>query len=288
MSPRLLGFFAHPDDESFGPGATLAKYAQEGAEVHICIMTDGAAGSRSNATRRFGDCDTLSCERAYELACAVGKLGATLHQFSYADSGMEGAPENKNPDSLYQAELDQVARDVARLVRHVKPHVIITHDPTGGYFHPDHIKTNHAVQRAMPRVNDPQAYPELLAEGLDPWQPQRLYYTVNPRSSLNWFIWLLRLRGEDPTAFGQNHDIDLTKLGVPNEDVHVKLNIAPYLPIKEAAGACHETQGGAGGPSRQLPRFLQRWLERFEHFQQAYPPNATRHRDLFEGVDTDQ
>ncbi|GAP61938.1 hypothetical protein ARMA_0361 [Ardenticatena maritima] len=281
---RLLGIFAHPDDESFGPGATLAKYAREGVDVHVCIVTDGAAGTWDPQAADEAEHASLAEVRRRELECACRALGATLHQFGYRDSGMEGAPDNKHPDSLYQADLDEVAHDIVRLVREVRPHVIITHDPTGGYFHPDHIKVNHAVQRAWARMGDPDAYRDLLAEGYEPWQPARLYYTVIPRSRIKWFIRILRLRGQDPRRFGRNGDIDLTRLGVPDDEIHVRLYVEPYLDVKEQASACHRSQGG-GGAARWLPRWFQRRSMRYDFYVQAQPPNATPHDDLFAGLD---
>nr|WP_290665196.1 PIG-L family deacetylase [Ardenticatena sp.] len=277
---RLLGIFAHPDDESFGPGATLAKYAREGVDVHVCIVTDGAAGTWDPEAADESEHHDLAKVRRQELECACRELGATLHQLGYRDSGMEGAPDNKHPDSLYQADLDEVARDIVRLVREIRPHVIITHDPTGGYFHPDHIKVNHAVQRAWARMGDPDAYPALLAEGYEPWQPARLYYTVIPRSRIKWFIRILRLRGQDPRRFGRNGDIDLTRLGVPDDQIHVRLYVEPYLDVKERASACHRSQGG-GGAARWLPRWLRRRSMRYDFYVQAQPPNAHPHDDLF-------
>ncbi|MDQ7028715.1 MAG: PIG-L family deacetylase, partial [Ardenticatenia bacterium] len=113
---KLLGIFAHPDDESFGPGGTLAKYAREGVEVHVCTVTDGAAGS-SAPDVRVPDGETLAQLRLRELECACKELGAHLHILGYRDSGMEGSPDNRHPASLYQADLDTVAEDVVRIMR---------------------------------------------------------------------------------------------------------------------------------------------------------------------------
>lgn len=281
---RLLAIFAHPDDESFGPGGTLAKYASEGDGVHVCIVTDGAAGSYEPDVVNDDEVDRLADRRLEELQCACETLGVRLHTLGYRDSGMEGAPDNKHPASLYQADLDDVARDVVRVVRDVRPHVILTHDPTGGYFHPDHIKVNHAVRRALPRMPDPDAYPLLRAEGYRPWRPARVYYSVTPKSRVKWFVWILRLKGEDPTRVGRNNDVDITKVGVEDEEIHVTLNVWDYLDAKEAAGKCHASQGG-GGAQRLLPGFLRKWAMRHEHFSQAYPEPARKHNDFFEGLD---
>jgi len=281
--PRLLAVFAHPDDESFGPGGTLAKYAREGVDVHVCIMTDGASGSYDPDVVQGEEAAKLAAIRRHELECAAAVLGVHLHTFHYRDSGMEGAADNRHPESLYQADLDDVARDVASVIREVRPHVVITHDPTGGYFHPDHIKVNHAVLRAFDRAGDPEAYPELLAAGLHPWLPARLYYVVISRAYLRWFILMLRLRGKNPRRYGRNQDVDLTQVGVPNKMIHVRLDVSPYVTVKREASACHKSQGG-GGAQRTLPRFLRQRALRYEYFIQAYPPGARRHKDLFEGL----
>ena len=281
---RLLGVFAHPDDESFGPGATLARYAREGVQVHVCTVTDGGAGGQSESVAGQGD-SALIQQRLEELLCACRVLGAEPHtrqhgwRRGYADSGMAGSPENQNPASLYQADLDDVALDMVRVMRQVRPHVIITHDPSGGYSHPDHIKVNRAVVRAMEDVNDASVCPELA-----PWMPDRLYYTAVPRSWLKWFIWLLRLAGRDPSRFGQNADIDLTRIGVPDDEIHVKLDVGAYLPIKEEASACHRSQGGGTMLRSVLPGFLRRRIMRYEHYVQAWPQGAQRHDSLFEGL----
>lgn len=280
---RLLAIFAHPDDESFGPGGTLARYADTGVEVHLCILTDGAAGAYdvSLAPARGGA--SLADLRRQELDCACQVLGVHLHTLNYRDSGMEGAPDNKHPASLYQADLDDVARDLISIMWGTRPQVVITHDPTGGSRHPDHIKVNRAVRRAWEMIMGIEPLVALQAEGLSPWQPLRLYYTAIPRSGLKYFIFIQRLLGRDPRRFGQNRDIDLTQFGVPDEQIHVRLDIGPYLSLKEQASACHQSQGG-GGAQRVLPTFLRRRFMRHEFFIQAEPPDAGPHHDLFEGL----
>ena len=78
MAPKrvLLGIFAHPDDESFGPGATLARYAAEGADVHVVIATDGIAGSVEDPAHVSGH-ETLAQVRSAELSRAAVALGVT-------------------------------------------------------------------------------------------------------------------------------------------------------------------------------------------------------------------
>jgi LmbE family N-acetylglucosaminyl deacetylase len=279
----LLAILAHPDDESFGIGGTLARYVRQGVEVHLCTVTDGAAGAYDENMGRAGETPSLARLRREELECACQVLGVHLHTMDYRDSGMQGTPDNQHPDSLYQADLDDVAHRLVRIVSQTRPHVVITHDATGGYFHPDHIKVHQAVRRAWARLANAEAPSPLGAEGYDAWQPQRLYASAIPRSALKWLIFMVRLRGQDARRFGQNHDVDLTRVGIPDQEIQVRLDVGRYVRVKEEASACHRSQGGAGA-QRWLPAFLRRRFMRYEFLVQLEPPGAGPHRDLFEGL----
>lgn len=282
---RLLAAFAHPDDESFGPGGTLARYATEGVDVHILIMTDGAVGSVDSEAA--GEVEDLVAVRTKELREAVEVLGATLHQFHYRDSGMPGSEANQHPDCLLQAERSDVTGRVVRLIRELQPQVIVTHDPTGGYFHPDHITVNQIVTHAFQIADAPSAYPDQIEARLKPHKPQKLYYTALSRRFIKWAIRLLRMMGKDPTKFGRNGDIDLTRLGTPEEMIHAQIDVRTYLETKMQAGTAHRSQGGGPGFQRYLPDFVVRFLFGREAFIRAYPapvPDAPVEEDLFAGV----
>jgi mycothiol S-conjugate amidase len=286
--PVLLGLFAHPDDESFGPGGTLARYAAEGVALHVGTLTDGAAGT---ADPDCWDClegyEDLAQRRVAELRCAVDALGGQLHFMGYRDSGMAGDPANDHPDAFINQPLEEVAGRLTRLIREVRPDVIITHDDTGGYFHPDHIATHRAALAAFHAAADPARYPEQLAEGLAAYQVPALYASVIPRTYIRYFVWLARLSGHDPTRFGRNHDIDLTRVGKPADQIHARIDVRRYLPVKQRAGACHSSQGGGSGLSKRgsaslrdrLGFWLRRWFNNHESFQQLYPPPAGCCRD---------
>jgi mycothiol S-conjugate amidase len=279
MKRTLLAVLAHPDDESFGPGGTLAKYAAEGVDVHICITTDGVAGSveagYEEATK------DLVKVRAQELEQAVSILGATLHHLDYRDSGMQGDPANDHPDAFINADKDEVIGRIVRLIRGIKPQVIITNDKTGGYFHPDHIRCYETTTAAFHAAADPSQYPD---QGLETHQAQLLYYTALPRWRVKMFAWFLRLRGQDPTAVGRNKDIDLTLLGYPRESLHATIDFRPYWDIKMRASAAHASQGGAG-INGLLPAWLQKQLLVTDTYIRAYPPPPVGFRDydLFNG-----
>jgi LmbE family N-acetylglucosaminyl deacetylase len=278
-----LAILAHPDDESFGMGGALARYAREGVEVHVCIVTDGAAGENGQTTPE-GEAPPLARVRQEELECACQVLGVQLHRLDYRDSGMKGTPDNGHPDSLYQANLDDVARELTRIICRIRPQVVITHDATGGYFHPDHIKVHQAVRRAWARLEGNKAGSTWEAEDYGAWRPSRLYGIATPRSALKWFVLFMRLLGRDPARFGQNQDVDLTQVGIPDDQIQVRLDVGPYVPVKEQASACHQSQGG-GGVQRWLPGFMRRRFMRYEFFVQLEPPGAGPHSDLFEGLD---
>ncbi|RME44305.1 MAG: GlcNAc-PI de-N-acetylase [Chloroflexi bacterium] len=268
--PVLLGVFAHPDDESFGPGGTLAKYAREGVDVHVCILTDGAAGEVDPAMLARSGCSSLAELRARELACACRVLGVSLHQLDYGDSGMDGKAGNGIRPNLASTPVEEVAQELARLILALRPQVILTHGPTGEYFHPDHIHVHRAVIKALEN-DEVAALPEL-----------RVYSSAIPAATMRWAILLLRLFGRDPTRFGENGDIDLTRVGTPDHEITVRLDVKPYYEIKRQASSCHASQGGGGGfGARWIPGFVLRALNRYEHFVQIAPPASEQYATLF-------
>ncbi len=278
MKKRLLAVLAHPDDESFGPGGTFARYADEGVDVHICIATDGAAGSvvEAFADRR----EELATVRTEELKTAVSTLGATLHTLGYRDSGYINDPANEHPAAFIQSNQEEAICRVVKLIREIRPQIVITHDETGGYFHPDHIQCWRITTPAFHAAGDPTQYPEL---GLEPFQPERLYYTAFPNRWVKFFVFLARLRRQDPTKMGRNKDIDMTQLGVDPKKLHARIDYRKYWDIKRAASAAHASQGGGTGGSRRMPEWLQRRIMAWDSYMRAFPPvtDGFRERDLF-------
>lgn len=275
---RLLTILAHPDDESFGPGGTFAKYAAEGVEVHICIATDGAVGSIEEGMEHIRD--NLVAVRAAELEKAVTILGGILHRLDYRDSGMKGDPANNDPLAWIRSDDEEAIGRIVALIRTIRPQVIVTHDPTGGYYHPDHIRCCHVVTRAFFAAADPQQYSHLG----EPFQSGRLYYTAFSKTWTNFFSLILRLGGQDPTKIGRNRDIDVTRLGVSAERLHAKIDYARYWDQKERASAAHLSQGGGnGGPFRFVPSALRRYLFGNDTFIRAFPivPDGFREDNLF-------
>ena len=274
----LLAILAHPDDESFGPGGTLSFYAHGGVDVHIAIATDGAAGSMAEGHEVARE--ELAQVRGQELIAAVNILGGNLHTLGYRDSGMKGDPANEHPDAFINSDDSEAICKVVELIRTYRPQVIMTHDETGGYFHPDHIRCWEVTTAAFHAAGDPEQFPEL---NLPPHHPERLYYTAIPKSRINWFVRLQRLMGRDPERVGRNKDINLTKLGIPDEKIHAHIDIRPSWEIKREASAEHKTQGGGGAFFRFFPNWVNKQLFGKEMFMRAHPstPDGFRETSFF-------
>lgn len=281
---RMLVSFAHPDDESFGPGGTIALYAQRGVTVELICATNGDVGTvRPELMKGYDDVAQL---RQAELDCAVQALGIDhVHQLGYRDSGMPGSPDNKHKDALAAAPLAQVVEQVTGIIRQFKPQVIITFDPIGGYYHPDHIRMHEATLQAFHAAGDRSKFPD----GLEPHQAQKLYYHTFPRRWINLLVKVMPLLGMDPTRWGRNNDIDLTALTKHDFPIHASIDIGDGLEAKEMATACHASQSDDDGS----PGFLLTWLRRLsrqrEQFSRAYPPaeQGLVEHDLFAGVEID-
>jgi LmbE family N-acetylglucosaminyl deacetylase len=281
--PVLLAVLAHPDDESFGMGGTLALYAQRGVDTYLICATRGEAGE-VDASHLEGYEDKAA-RREVELRCAAEHLGLKEVFFlGYRDSGMEGSPENQNPSSLYQADVQEVALRIAQFVRRLRPDVLITFDPIGGYRHPDHIQCHLATVKAFELAADPNAL--LEGEALPPFRPAKLYFQTIPHQLMRLVVRMMPLFGRDPSKFGQNQDIDLRSIVAVDFPVHAVIDYRPVAALRDEASRCHASQGGGsltGGPL--IAQIRRRFMAR-ETFMRAYPEpvNGRVERDLFEGI----
>jgi LmbE family N-acetylglucosaminyl deacetylase len=280
----LLAVFAHPDDESFGPGGTLARYAREGVEVWLVCATDGNAGTVDAAM--LEGYKSTSQLRAAELCCAAQELGlAGVDWLGYRDSGMAGAAENAHMDSLFQAPDEQVTEQIVTSIRRHRPQVIICDNQFGGYGHPDHVKLHRATLAAFKLAGDPAYCPQAGP----PHQAQFVYHPAFSAGFMRALVRLMPLMGRDPRKFGRNHDIDLIAVLGWQTPAHVRIDTARYLDTKLAASACHRSQSGPGEMYARIPTWLRRRLLGVESFTQAIPaprPHGRRGRDLFRGAQT--
>lgn len=281
MTKTILAVLAHPDDESFGLGGTLALYASKGYDTYLVCATRGEVGTVDE--EHLNGYKDIAELRTDELMRAAKQLGLkNVFFLGYRDSGMPGMDENKHPDAQINHPIEEVAERIVQYIRELKPDIVLTFDPIGGYKHPDHIHIHQATLLAFEKSDDPSFYPEAGA----PFKPRALYYQVFPRWFLKWMTRLMSLTGKDPTKWGRNGDINLKELAEVEFPVHVRLDIRSVSEAKRQAGAQHASQGGVG-MRRGLMGFVSRVFGETEDYMRAYPPVPGRFRrkhDLFDGL----
>jgi N-acetyl-1-D-myo-inositol-2-amino-2-deoxy-alpha-D-glucopyranoside deacetylase len=164
MPLKLATVLAHPDDETFGTGGTLIRYAREGIEVHSLCLTEGEKGW-AGVDDKIVPRELVGPTRARELAEAGRRMGVTsVTCLRYPDSALAGV--NK----------DWVVRDIVRWLREIRPDVVIIWGPDGGYGHPDHIAAGARALKAIELAGVQRHEPELGAH----WHVKRCYRFVIP------------------------------------------------------------------------------------------------------------
>ena len=279
MTKTLLAVLAHPDDESFGLGGTLALYASRGYDVYCISATRGEAGMVDE--EHLNGFKDIAEKRTDELMRAAKELGLKdVFFLGYRDSGMPGSEDNQHPDAQINAPLEEVAGRVVKYIRSLKPEIVLTFDPIGGYKHPDHIHIHKATVLAFEKSDDPSFHPEAG----EPFKPRALYFQVFPKGFLRTAVRLLPLLGKDPTKFGRNGDINIKELAEVTFPIHVRLNVRPVSEAKHRASECHASQGG-GQMQHGLIGFVSRLFGENEDYMRAYPPvdgGFKRRVDLFD------
>jgi LmbE family N-acetylglucosaminyl deacetylase len=218
MKPAILSIFAHPDDEG-SCGGTLARYASAGLDAYVACATRGDGTDAKIQDASLATRETLGSVRSQELACACARLGIRPPIFlGFQDGDVDQVP------------LEDGARAVAGIIRQVRPLVVITHGPEGGYGHPDHIAVSAIVTRGFELASDPDA-----GLPLPPFAPAKLYYTAMPRSFLER---VPGFRDRRADIRGQT----LGFVGVPDEAITTEIEITAWMPQKLEALGCHRTQ----------------------------------------------
>ena len=279
MSKRtLLAVLAHPDDESFGMGGTLAYYASRGVEVHLICATRGEVGEA--APELLDGFKSVAELRESELRCAASHLGLTgVHFLDYRDSGMPGSPDNKHPQALAAQSVVAIAERIVHYMRELKPQVVVTFDPIGGYHHPDHI----AIQQATVHAFETAIKPDFTLRESTADLPQRLFFLVYPKRILKVAVAIMALLGKNPHKFGANGDIDVAAFAATEFPIHARIDIHSVLKKKEQAALCHASQGGGRMNGSPLAYIIRRFSSR-EAFMRAYPPPRPKEKvsnDLF-------
>lgn len=292
-SRRLLLVHAHPDDETIGTGAVMARYVAEGAHVTLVTCTLGEEGEilvPALAGLAAAEADQLGGYRLGELATAMQALGVTDHRIlggagRWRDSGMMGLKENDAARAFWRADLDEATRELVAVVREVRPQVLVTYDENGGYGHPDHIQAHRVAMAAVEAAADPAYAPETG----EPWQVAKVYWTAVPRSQLQRGIELMIESGET-NFFGVDSADDLPFV-LADELVSTAVDGRPWLPAKTAAMRAHASQISADGPFFALAEKVGEEAFGIEYFRlvRGRPGPADgpdgREADLFAGLD---
>jgi N-acetyl-1-D-myo-inositol-2-amino-2-deoxy-alpha-D-glucopyranoside deacetylase len=266
----LLLVHAHPDDETIGNGATMARYAAEGAAVTLLTCTLGEEGEvlvPELAQLAAGQADQLGGYRMGELAAAMAALGVTDHRWlggagRYRDSGMMGTAANDHPRAFWRADPDEAVGHAVAVVREVRPQVLVTYDEKGGYGHPDHIQAHRVAMAAVEAAADPAFRPELGG----PWQVAKVYWGAVPRSVVRRGIEALAALGEE-SPFQNLGDLDEVPFVVPDELVTTAVDARAHAGAKHAAMRAHATQITVDGPFFALSNNLGQEVLGVEHYR---------------------
>lgn len=290
---RLLLVHAHPDDESINNGVTMAKYAAEGARVTLVTCTLGEEGEvipPGLAHLPADRDDTLGAHRVGELAAAMAELGVTDHRFlggpgRFRDSGMMGAPQNDRPEAFWSADVDEAAAHLVEVIREVRPQVLVTYDPDGGYGHPDHIQAHRVAMRAAELAAE-SAYRRDLGA---PHAISKIYWNRVPASAVEEGFAALRAAGAGASFPGVASPQDVPGV-VADERITAEIEAPRELvAAKAAAMRAHATQIAVDGAFFALSNDLAQPLFSREYYELvAGTPGVAaggREHDLFAGVD---
>ncbi len=225
----LVCFHAHPDDEVFNTGGIMRLAADAGHRVVLVTATDGALGEFPDGI--LTDNETLVERRKFELEKSAAVLGVDrVVMLHFADSGMAGTSDNDRPDAFCNADVDEAATKLAKVLNEENADLLTIYDPNGGYGHPDHIKVHFVGLRAAELAGTKNVY-----EATTNRDHMKALVNANP----NWSA--------------ENSPPDLDSFGLPAAEITTIVDVAAAMPAKRAAMEAHETQVGDFGPFLQLP-----------------------------------
>jgi N-acetyl-1-D-myo-inositol-2-amino-2-deoxy-alpha-D-glucopyranoside deacetylase len=289
---RLLLVHAHPDDESINNGATMAAYAADGAHVTLVTCTLGEEGEiipPELAHLAPDREDALGARRIGELAAAMKELGVGDHRFlggagRYRDSGMMGVEQNHRPGAFWSADLDAAAAHLVEVIREVRPQVLVTYDPDGGYGHPDHIQAHRVAMRGADLAAEGAFRPDLG----EPHTISKIYWNRAPRSVVEErFRWMADVLPQSPfTTPAEVADVP----GVTDDDrITAEIGGTAFARAKAAAMRAHATQIEVHGPLFVLSNGLAQPVFDVEYYElvrgKAGAMDGGRERDLFAGLE---
>jgi N-acetyl-1-D-myo-inositol-2-amino-2-deoxy-alpha-D-glucopyranoside deacetylase len=229
-APRLLLVHAHPDDESLWTGGTIARYAAAGVQITLVTCTLGEEGEIIPDRLRgiaADAADQLGGYRIGELRGACAALGVSDHRWlggagRWRDSGMAGTGANQHPRAFAGGDLAEQAAELADILADVRPQVVVTYGPDGGYGHPDHVRAHEITMAAC------DANPIM----------DRVFYAVTSRQATEEGIHALTQADGLPFRLPEPGELPMTD----DSQITTTVSIADVLSLKLRALQAHATQ----------------------------------------------
>ena len=276
MDKHLLLVHAHPDDETIGQGATMAKYVAEGRGVTLVTCTAGEMGEILVPELEYlaaDQSDGLGLHRKDELEAAMKELGVTDHRFlggfgTYRDSGMKWhedghaiAADDIRDNAFWRADLTEAADHLVSVIREVRPQVLVTYDQFGGYGHPDHIQAHRVAMYAAQLA----AVPSYARDLGEPWEITKIYWGAMSESRMRASLRAIRAAGDTTTFEGMDPDGPLPPFVTSDEDLSASIDGSAYIEQKMDAMRCYPTQITLDGPFFALSnnKGNEMWAEEF-------------------------
>jgi LmbE family N-acetylglucosaminyl deacetylase len=258
----LVAIYAHPDDETFGVGGTMARYADQGVPLTMVCATRGEVGEIAAGSAATPE--TLGVFREQELRDAMAILGVTDVRFlDYRDSGMKGTDDNRDPRAFMNAPPLDVVASLVRVIRERRPDVIVTWDESGGYGHPDHVATHHHATAAFRAASDAAQFPDAGPA----WDGASLFYTAIPMEEFARVMDEMRKSGVDVPDFGEDDEIASLPRLAPN----CVIDVSAFFDRKMRAMLAHSSQITPDDAWMRMPEDIQRRFFGREFFHRIHP-----------------
>ncbi|MDO9380604.1 MAG: N-acetyl-1-D-myo-inositol-2-amino-2-deoxy-alpha-D-glucopyranoside deacetylase [Nocardioidaceae bacterium] len=299
---RLLLVHAHPDDETIGNGASMARYVSEGVGVTLVTCTLGEMGEvlvpelEHLAFERDGG---LGEQRIGELSDAMKALGVTDHRFlggagRFHDSGMIWAEDGSAtvgpdvpPNAFWTADLLVAADELVPVIREVRPQVLVTYDDFGGYGHPDHVQAHRVATYAAALAAVPSYRPDLG----EAWDVAKHYWTAMSATWMREGLRALRAAGDTTTFEGMDPEGDLPRMVAEDDALDAVVDGTAFVEAKLDAMRAHATQISVDGPFFALSNNIgsKAWGREFYRLAKGVKgpvdPDTGFETDLFAGLD---
>ena len=256
----VLSIFAHPDDEAFGSGGTLAGLVRKGHNMTLVCATNGDVGEISDP--ELATPENLWQVRQEEMRRAMEVMGLSDVRFlGYRDSGMDGTPDNENPASLFQADPAKVEAQISAMIDELQPDIVFTHDPTGGYGHPDHLTVHQRTTAVIDAITEKRPH---------------LYFVCFPKGNFRK-LWQDMIDAGITPPFAKEA---LDDIGSPDDYVTTVKDVSEYVDIKRESLSHHRTQLDPNGPFGVMaPDILTAWMST-EYFYLSQPKDGDIHEDI--------